>query len=1402
MTHRKWILGTVSCVTMLVVLLLGFTSTIIVAAKSPENIELNLSAPAQEGSKLSTPELIEQAFASGEITAEQRILYLTYALYDYKSLPSQYLSNVGWSGTSYVQEINAFREAISSGKSPLVSPTIEAEFALLSVQSATVCDMEDGPNSTESVNFHLNYNTIGEELTIEDYKTSLEAAFSTEVTTYGWAKPPFCTSGIGTCTFTNPWDKYPVQLADLGPGLSGRVQFGEPGQGVGNYIGQVGDNPNTPATETTARATCMVLNSDFSQIDIGLTAQQNLDWTTAHELNHAIQHGLGGSFQEDEMWLESTSKYIEDEVFDAINHNYRFLWPEFTSCLGEYPGGRPAYTNWLFFRYAAEQNGGTNVAGGGEDIMQAFWENVGIGQTGLTAYKNALATKEKNLDDTFHNYAIAARFAKSCPIASPYCFEEAAGYITAKGANQNHGEITSVGGSYSGNLQDNYAINWIGLPTSGPYSVVLENPSIFFGGEFRVSIVADTGNALEVTPFQSVADSNSRITLGYEPPAGATSVVAVITNQSQTAADPESCNPSPYKLSIPLPRPISFVIDDTGSMWNEIDIVKTTVAQKVDEFVTKSIFPTYHLLTYKDDVNYRGKTADPTTIKSWVNSLSASGGSSCPEEMLGALNRIAVEAPGSEAWVLTDAGFHGGPVDVAKTIFNLRSADVKTHFITYNIADWCFDSGSDTLSTEVGKTTIDQDNEQNGAMLNPELSALATAGPEAFVQIANETGGHYFQISTEETQAAANILLNEMVATSDLTHLTDEVLSASPKTYNISVDSTTTEANFLLNMFSGNGSLTLINPNGIPVNPSDPSVIYTAVSNAEYYQIANPMVGVWQAQISGDGTFTLSTSGNSSISLEYLSDTSLAKDKAVHLLASLTGPVASASFQFVHLDGTLLQTVNLFDDGLHEDGVAGDGIYGIPYTPTTAGNFYFRVEGTTSDSTEFERIATEMIRVQTLSVVAPADQAVSPGTTQVYDFSITNVGTVDETYDLAIISGQGWADLSGVSSSITVLAGATGHILIPVNVPITAVEGLVDEVVLTAVSQLNPLTHDSDSALTTVLAPNNFPSTPVLDNFNRANGSIGSNWSGYTSKYHITSNQMTVDYNGSNSYIYWKNVSFGADQEAYVTFTDIDATASEQDLLLKSQSKTTWGDGVIEVLYDPMGYTAQVWTYEWPAGWVQHGADIPVTFVNGDTFGARALANGIVEVYKNGTLLATRDITTWSHYSDGGYIGLWFIGAEDAVLDDFGGGTISGGMQSMLAGDESGIAASSDAESDSWNVEINSAGQFWQGIPIGTNQKASVTFATVPANMQGVLLKPQSNGVWGEDVVEVFYDVIGGRIQVWVYDAQTGNGWMQYGKDIPVKFAAGDTFSVQVLADGTVEIQRNAKLLAKRDVTP
>jgi len=89
---------------------------------------------------LSTPELIDQAYDKGEITAEYRLLYLAYALYEYESLPPRFLSNVAWYGTAGVERLN---EAVGS---PAIfcsmSPYVRSELLRLikKTDDDTVCN--------------------------------------------------------------------------------------------------------------------------------------------------------------------------------------------------------------------------------------------------------------------------------------------------------------------------------------------------------------------------------------------------------------------------------------------------------------------------------------------------------------------------------------------------------------------------------------------------------------------------------------------------------------------------------------------------------------------------------------------------------------------------------------------------------------------------------------------------------------------------------------------------------------------------------------------------------------------------------------------------------------------------------------------------------------------------------------------------------------------------------------------------------------------------------------------------------------------------------------------------------------------------------------------------------------
>lgn len=201
---------------------------------------------------------------------------------------------------------------------------------------------------------------------------------------------------------------------------------------------------------------------------------------------------------------------------------------------------------------------------------------------------------------------------------------------------------------------------------------------------------------------------------------------------------------------------------------------------------------------------------------------------------------------------------------------------------------------------------------------------------------------------------------------------------------------------------------------------------------------------------------------------------------------------------------------------------------------------------------------------------------------------------------------------------------------------------------------------DHDPVIVGLQLNPSFPTTPVLDDFNRSNGSLGSNWRGSKSAYRITNNQVDVRRDGP---IYWKD-AFGINQEVFITLTNVDPNGWEQDLLLKVQDVygPNWGDGVIEVLYSAKWNNVTVWTFRPDTlMWFMY-PPISATFSDGDQFGAQALTTGDVVVLKNGFEIGrvTLNAADQNFFNPrGGNIGLWFIGANNAFFDDFGGGDIT-----------------------------------------------------------------------------------------------------------------------------------------------
>jgi len=194
-----------------------------------------------------------------------------------------------------------------------------------------------------------------------------------------------------------------------------------------------------------------------------------------------------------------------------------------------------------------------------------------------------------------------------------------------------------------------------------------------------------------------------------------------------------------------------------------------------------------------------------------------------------------------------------------------------------------------------------------------------------------------------------------------------------------------------------------------------------------------------------------------------------------------------------------------------------------------------------------------------------------------------------------------------------------------------------------------------DTVVVLVSPLTTFPSAPVIDNFNRADGPLSSPWTADVGGLGVSGNRL-VQTSGYGFPIY--DQIFGPDQEAYITFSTITGSAApERDLVLKAQG-TNDAVAHIEVRYDATLNQVDVGTYDPANGWLVQGTPIPATFAAGDRFGARAYANGQVEVYQNATRIGVRNLTGWPQTQSGGRIGLTLDAANKGSFDDFGGGDV------------------------------------------------------------------------------------------------------------------------------------------------
>ncbi|MCJ7664296.1 MAG: hypothetical protein MUO24_08655, partial [Desulfobacterales bacterium] len=106
-----------------------------------------------------------------------------------------------------------------------------------------------------------------------------------------------------------------------------------------------------------------------------------------------------------------------------------------------------------------------------------------------------------------------------------------------------------------------------------------------------------------------------------------------------------------------------------------------------------------------------------------------------------------------------------------------------------------------------------------------------------------------------------------------------------------------------------------------------------------------------------------------------------------------------------------------------------------------------------------------------VSVTAyPAEDNGSPGSVLNYTVTVTNIGTEEDTYTLNVSDNAGWGP-SILPSSLTLGIGESENATLNIMIPMGAVPGTRDLIIITATSQKDTTISDNTSCIAHVVAP-------------------------------------------------------------------------------------------------------------------------------------------------------------------------------------------------------------------------------------------------------------------------------------------------------------------------------------------
>jgi hypothetical protein len=1055
---------------------------------------------------------------------------------------------------------------------------------------------------------------------VKKMASSFETVYKGETSTLSYAVPP---DDPGGATYGGD-TKFDIYVMNCG--------FGS----VYGYVSREG------LSSGNSYYSFMVMDNDFTEfVTPTQTAEQAMQVTAAHEYHHAVQNGINGLA--DSWYKETTSTWIEDQIYDAIDDNLQYLNGKSAEDFFYNPERSMddpdmGYAHWIFNEYLETK--------WDQATVKAVWDQLDPDgkNNALDAIAAMLATKAvsargeeaeaKTWKDAFtefatKNYAQKGFYKDADKYDEVPFFKEHT--LDFSGANTHKVDWQTI-------TVNNLAAKYYKFKPGALTKPTILNIKVD-GADGKdvnaVAVVKKKDGTFQEYPFTlSATKKEGDVGIPQFYPDKVTEVFLVLVNHSKAEDNLE------IKYYAELEKAFTFVIDATGSMGSEIGAAVAAAKAVLDSNKAKGIKRFYTVMAFWDGApSVIGASSDEEVVKGYLNTLYASGGAGCPESSLLSIRRAADLAENSDIMMMTDASSNSYGVDdtyatwaeVFETIAKLAATNSKLNSIVYSSCTE-YATASAGEWEEMCRNEAEQCPGCFGAPAPKVDLEGASHGLAGYYKASTDSGGLYFKVSTWETTTAAQMIMENASADSTIAFYDGNGAAS----FDVPVDPSVTLVTFFVNGDPGSAlSLVVRNPSGTVVTGSTTGVTVTTLGTTVQYTVIPPALatGTWTASVSGTGAYRFSAKAATTNPMTYSGNSLVQLGQRLNMSARVESTVPGIDFELVDtVDGTVVPLALTTTDNL---------LYTGSRVMNDTGTYRFRATGNSS----FQRMYEGKISVNALKVVAPKGKHVISGDTFTYVFTIKNLGSKRDTFDLAVTSSRGWANTSSIPAEVTIPGNSSTTIRVPMS-PYAYGATATDITSLAVSSQRDDAVNAAVSVTTTAL-----PYPSVYDKFDHGNPDY--HWTSQSGRWAVTraKNFMSsATKNNLATVSTWYVYSMGQGRiRGKFKLTSAFRKVANFAVVLDFQDKTHYR----YVQFQRLGRTGkvligQVGTLGGQNGGTKRTVRKTIPYNKWQSFNIDQLADGTIQVTLNGKAAGSYKFTSLVS----GQVGVRAVTAK-SILDDF-----------------------------------------------------------------------------------------------------------------------------------------------------